>query len=145
MVNKIYTTQNSNETRALGKQIGKTISLSKSGPKVLCLYGELGAGKTTFIQGLAEGLGIVKRILSPTFILMRQYAMRNSKTFYHLDCYRLEKVEDLGLSDIIKDEHNIIAIEWAEKTKDLLPNKRTDIYFERVGENKRKIILYERH
>lgn len=140
MVYKILTTRCPEETRSLGEEIGKTL---KTG-EILCLYGELGSGKTTFIQGLARGLGIQRRIISPTFIFIREYPTEGGIFFYHIDCYRIEnekQTKDLGLKDLIENSQNILAIEWAEKIKKLLPKKRIDIYFENRGERKRKIII----
>lgn len=157
MVSKRYTTQNSKETRALGTKF----AISLKGGEVVCLYGNLGAGKTTFTQGLALGLGIPKNITSPTFILIREYQVnktltRNSSTrnslthqhitLYHLDCYRLENSTDalsLGLSDLFNNPNNIIVIEWAERIKELLPERRIDIYFENVGDDERKIKIIQ--
>lgn len=141
MVNKIFTTKSAEETGSLGEKIGKDLSSSKGG-EIFCLYGELGAGKTTFIQGIAKGLGIEKQVTSPTFILMRTYPLKKGKTFYHLDCYRLEnssQTRNLGLEEIFNDPHNITCIEWAERIKNLLPPKRTDIFFKNTGEDKREI------
>ena len=130
-------TKNAKETFELGKSIGSSL---KKG-EVLAFTGGLGAGKTTFIQGLAEGLGIKNRIVSPTFILMRSYG-----NFYHLDLYRLEnniekEVENLGLFDIWKDNDNIVAIEWAEKLGSKWPENTKWIEFENVDENIRKITI----
>lgn len=121
----------------MGREIGSSL---KQG-EILALVGDLGAGKTVFVQGVAHGLGIKNRIVSPTFILMRKY-----NNFYHVDLYRLEgdvekEVENLGLLDILKDKNNIVAIEWAEKIKDLLPGNTTLIHFENLGEDERKIII----
>ncbi len=110
---------------------------------VLALHGDLGSGKTTFIQGLAKGLGIEKKIISPTFIIMRTYQI-TPKTFYHVDLYRIKDekdIRDLGLIELMKDPQNLFAIEWPEKIKSLLPQKRLDIFFEYLDENKRKIIF----
>ena len=103
----------------------------------------MGAGKTTFIQGLAESLG-VKKIISPTFILMRKY--EGAKPLYHLDVYRLEKnveeeVRNLGVEDFWGKDKNIVVIEWAEKIKDMLPSNTTWITFENLGEDVRKVII----
>lgn len=99
--------------------------------------GDLGAGKTTFVQGLAEGLGIKERILSPTFILMREYG-----NLYHVDLYRLEEgideeVRNLGLTDIWGKKDNIVIIEWAEKITDLLPENTIWMNFEILDEGRR--------
>lgn len=113
------------------------------GGEILALSGDLGAGKTTFIQGLAKGLGINQKIVSPTFILMRSY--QGKFDFYHLDLYRLEgnieaQVRDLGVFDLMKDSKNVIAIEWAEKL-DGWPEDIKWIKFENVNDDERKIIL----
>ncbi len=116
----------------------------KSGT-IIAMSGGLGAGKTTFIQGLAEGLGVKTKIISPTFILMRTYKRDGKPNFYHVDVYRLEgdvkkEVENLGLFDVWRG-NNIIAIEWAEKIKELLPKETMWISFENVSENERKIVI----
>lgn len=134
-------TKNAKETFELGEKIGSDLS----GGVVLAFTGDLGAGKTTFIQGLAHGLGIKSKIISPTFILMRTYK-GNKFNFYHLDLYRLEgnienQVKDLGLEDIWIEKDNVIAIEWAEKAKELLPQNTKYIKIENVGESERKFII----
>lgn len=130
-------TNSAKETQKLGEKISADL---KPG-SILALYGELGSGKTTFIQGLARGLGIKKRIISPTFVFIRQYPTKN-RIFYHVDLYRIDGVIDiqgLGLKDIFADSRAIVAIEWAEKIKEVLPKKRIDIFFEYLGEGQRKI------
>ena len=134
---KIIFTNNFEETQDLGKEFAKTLK----GGETVALYGNLGGGKTTFTQGLALGLGIKKRIISPTFIIIRTYALR-PKTFYHIDLYRIETADDirgLGIDEIINNSNNIVVVEWAEKMKNFLPKERIDIYFEYLDENKRKI------
>ena len=119
---------------------------------MLALSGELGSGKTTFVQGLAYGLGIKKRIISPTFILARKYELglkaksSKLKAFYHVDLYRLEEnvedeVRNLGIDEFWKNPENIIAIEWAGKIKSMIPKKATWLRFENLGEDKRKITI----
>lgn len=127
--------------------MGRKIGSSLEGGKILALTGNLGAGKTTFIQGLASGLGIKNKIVSPTFILMRQYdqGLRQLK-LRHLDLYRLEndiekEVENLGLFDMWEDKDSIIAIEWAEKIKSLLPKETVFVNFENLDKNKRRITI----
>lgn len=110
---------------------------------VLALYGDLGSGKTTFIQGLAKGLGIEKKIISPTFIIMRTYEA-NLRTFYHVDLYRIKDekdIRDLGLIELMQDPQNLFAIEWPEKVEKILPKKRINLYFTYLEDNKRQIII----
>lgn len=137
MDNKIYTTSSSEETKNLGKQLAKEL---KPGD-FLAFYGNLGSGKTTFIQGLAEGLGIKRRIISPTFIIVRHFSFKKGN-FYHVDLYRTETNNDLlsvGLDEIIEDKTNIVALEWAEKLGDLLPQNRYEIDCKYIDEYKREI------
>lgn len=141
-------TKNAGETQAFGEKIGRNLISQKIKSKIFCLYGDLGAGKTTFIQGLAKGLGIKKRITSPTFMFVKQYEMRDVpdrshlSRFYHIDLYRIEKTEEadgLGLEEIFNEPKTIIAIEWAERIKKILPKERTDIYFQYLDNDQRKI------
>ncbi len=116
---------------------------------VIALYGDLGAGKTVFVQGLAKGLKIKRNITSPTFVFMRSYPFTFKKkllTFYHLDLYRGEEKSDfesLGLQEVFSQDA-IIVLEWAEKIKNSLPKKRVDISIEKIDEKKRRIKI-ERH
>jgi len=128
-------TKSAQETKKFGEQFARKI---KSGG-VVCLYGDLGAGKTTLVQGIARGLGIKKRVTSPTFILMRQY-----DNLYHIDLYRLDEVKNLGLEELWQDEKNILLIEWAEKIESILPNNRWVIQLKQMGENEREITV-KRH
>ena len=115
---------------------------------IICLYGDLGCGKTTFTQGFAGYFGI-KRIISPTFVIIKKYQVSSIKyqaikTIYHIDLYRLENVEEIkavGLEEIINDKNAIVIIEWAERMGELLPKNRIDIKFRYVGENEREIIV----
>lgn len=117
-------TTSAKETQKIGAE------LAKSGARIVCLYGELGSGKTTFTQGFAKGLGITSRLLSPTFIIVRRYDIPSSeKYFCHVDLYRVNNIGDLGLEEIFADPHAFVVIEWADRLRDMLPKKRIDIYF----------------
>lgn len=133
-------TKSAEDTQKLGQEIG----LSLKGGEILALVGDLGTGKTTFMQGLAKELGIKKQIISPTFILMRTYQISDEKNLYHLDLYRFEKNVDqelinLGITDIWERPENIVVIEWADKAKGFLPEKTKWIYFENISEDERRI------
>ena len=137
------------ETQKLGQTTGNHLIKAgkKEKPQVLTLYGELGSGKTTFVQGLAKAIGIPRRIVSPTFILMRRYPLtiKNFSWLYHIDLYRLETeadLADLGLPEIFADPAAIVAIEWAERLKPSLPKNRTDISFT-IKNEERKILIKE--
>jgi len=114
---------------------------------ILALTGDLGSGKTTFIQGFCKGAGIKKRITSPTFVIVKSYKLKvkSYKSIYHIDCYRIQKPKELlklGFKEIINNPQNIVLIEWAEKLKKILPKKINWIRFEYGKKlNERKIIV----
>lgn len=132
-----YKTISLGQTKKLAAFLAEEI-LKQKKPKtknavILALTGDLGSGKTAFVQGFLRAAGIKKRIISPTFILMRKIKIpirrsadkiRISKTAYHIDCYRIQEPEELaalGLKKIFKNQANIVFIEWAERIKKLLP------------------------
>ena len=121
---KIHT-NSAEETQNTGSLFAKKLT----GGDIILLYGNLGAGKTTFVQGIAKGLGITKRIISPTFIIIRSYELpknQKAKRFYHIDLYRTETDDDLkglGIDEILSDKEAIVAIEWPEKLGTFLPKK----------------------
>jgi tRNA threonylcarbamoyladenosine biosynthesis protein TsaE len=114
-------TKNEAETLNLGKDLARQFK----GGEVVALSGDLGAGKTIFTKGLAQGLGYKKVITSPTFVLMKVYNPDNAavKNFVHVDCYRIDGEDDLygiGFNDYLGRSDTVVAIEWAEKIKGLL-------------------------
>jgi tRNA threonylcarbamoyladenosine biosynthesis protein TsaE len=133
----IVDTEGEEQTEALGAQLASCL---KPGD-LLALYGELGAGKTCLVRGLARGLGVDESIVaSPSFTLINEYEGRQSLA--HLDCYRLsspEDIEELGLDDYFAGER-ILVIEWAERIPDL-PGEGMNITIEWVDENRRRIRL----
>ncbi|MBU1102297.1 tRNA (adenosine(37)-N6)-threonylcarbamoyltransferase complex ATPase subunit type 1 TsaE [Patescibacteria group bacterium] len=142
-----FITKSAVDTQKLAGKLIKDLFGKRRGALVLALQGELGAGKTTFIQGLAKALKIKERVLSPTFVIMKRFEIRKLgnleiENLYHIDCYRIEKPEDLlilGFEEIIKNSKNIVVIEWAEKIKSILPQSIIWIEFEHLGEDRRKI------
>lgn len=151
MVNiKEYFTSSAAQTKKVAKMLAKRFLKFKKKNRalILALKGDLGSGKTTFLQGWAQGLGIKERILSPTFILMKKFDIKSSsspfKHFYHIDCYRIRRVKeilDLDFKKIVSCPQNIVAVEWAEKIKRILPAETIWINFEFINKNKRKIIF----
>jgi tRNA threonylcarbamoyladenosine biosynthesis protein TsaE len=140
-----FITKNFEETQQLaGRLLDQITILPHSGALVLALKGELGAGKTTFIQGLGKTLGIKDKILSPTFVIMKRFETGNKRfdNLYHLDCYRLRDERDLvelGFEEILKNKNNLVVIEWPERIKKVLPADTMWLEFEHGGEDIRKI------
>lgn len=135
-----YLSHSENETKQIAKDLVK-----KTKGHIFALTGEMGAGKTIFVQGFAKGLGITEKIISPTFVLIRQHRiLKSEKTLYHIDLYRLDRVEDLkqlGLSEILDGENNIVLIEWAEKIKEL-PRSSIKINITKDGNQGRIITIF---
>jgi len=110
---------------------------------VLALEGELGAGKTEFTKGFVKGLGIKNKITSPTFVLMKPYKFLGG-ILYHLDAYRLNNHNDLevlGVSELMKDPHNILLIEWSDRVKKILPRKHIKIHIDHLDKTTRKLTI----
>jgi len=143
---KKYTTKSAKQTQKLGEKLAKEIlalrlaSLAQgknNSVVVFGLSGNLGGGKTTFLQGFAKGLGIKEKILSPTFVIMKRFG-----TFYHFDCYRFDKPDDileLGWEEIILNPENIVAVEWPEKIAKALPKNTIFINFKFIDEKTREV------
>lgn len=130
------------KTEKSTKDAGTLLAKDLDGKNVLCLFGELGSGKTVFTKGIAEGLGIKKRILSPTFVIIREYQIpKSEKILYHIDLYRLEtekEVINAGIVSLFEDKNNIVVLEWAEKLGNLLPSARIEVKF-KVTDDERTI------
>ncbi|MFH0852235.1 MAG: tRNA (adenosine(37)-N6)-threonylcarbamoyltransferase complex ATPase subunit type 1 TsaE [bacterium] len=149
MERQIFITKSAVETQKLAADIIKRLTGKKTGKNalVLALQGELGGGKTTFVQGMAKALGVKEKITSPTFVILRHFnilASRHFSNFYHIDCYRLDNpkdLADLGLGEILKDPENLVVIEWADKVKSLIPKGAVWVRFEWVSEEERKLTI----
>lgn len=130
--------RSADETKSLG---GLLAPLLVPGD-VLVMSGDLGAGKTTFVQGLAKGLGIVERVTSPTFVLMKEYP-GGRFPLMHLDVYRLGKVQeviDLGIDEYL-DPSYVVVVEWGDKVEPLLPQDHLTIELIHEGGDVRIITL----
>lgn len=128
-------------------EFGKNLSAQLKGGDILLLEGELGAGKTTLVKGLAAGLGISYEITSPTFTLMNIYPVNSDKikTLVHIDTYRLkdeEELTEIGVEDYLGKPDALCIIEWPEKIAGLLKNKKTTVVtIEHSENNQRKITI----
>ncbi len=128
------------------KELAQKLAQNLSGGEVICLMGELGSGKTTFVQGLAKGLGVKAPIISPTFTLVREYSGR--LPLFHVDAYRLngltvdEVQRQVGLWDYM-ERGGVVAIEWADLIADTLPPERLDIIFSHTVNG--RLIQFEPH
>jgi len=129
-------TNSAAETKRLAAALAKKLK----GGEVLALYGNLGSGKTTFVQGFVGGLGIKDRVQSPTFVFIRFYGEKPK--IVHVDLYRIdfmEEVSDLGLEELLGNKDTVCLIEWPEKIKSLLPKDVFEIKFSYISEDIRKI------
>jgi len=140
------------QTKKIGEILAQEALKTKSkSALVFALEGDLGSGKTSFIQGFARGLGIKERVLSPTFVLMKRFPVPKNglrpepKELYHFDCYRIEnekEILNLGFRKIISNPENIVVIEWADRIKKILPEDSIKIKFGFVDEKTRKISFF---
>lgn len=146
----VYKSESFRQTKNFAVQMAKEISTTKfraKGAVVLTLRGNLGSGKTTFTQGFLKGLGIKKKITSPTFVIQKNYKLKAKgyKLAYHIDCYRIKKSQELlilGIKEIFDNPKNIVLIEWPERISGILPKERIRINF-KYGkkENERKVVI----
>lgn len=140
-------TKSAKETGAFARKLAVDLA-NRKGPLVLALRGDLGAGKTTFTQSFAKALGVKKRILSPTFLIMKRFPLKagNFQNLYHIDAYRIkaQDLKKLDISEILKGQ-NIVLIEWADRVREILPKGTIWIRFEHgERENERKITTNRR-
>ena len=131
-----YTSRSVNDTI----RIAEDLESEKFPNMVICLYGELGSGKTVFTKGFANAMEIEDTITSPTFNIIKEYNS-GELPLYHMDVYRLEETdESVGIEDYF-NKGGITIIEWADIIKDRLPEKRLDIKFKFIDEDKRVLVL----
>ena len=134
----VVVSRSEEETESLGEKLAAKLR----GGDVILLYGELGAGKTAFVRGLARGLGAAAdEVSSPTFTLIQEYA--GDRTLYHVDLYRVDTAEadDLGLDELTSGD-GVVAVEWAERWKGR-PARAVEVRIEHQGEDERRIIVSE--
>ncbi len=120
-------------------EIAQNFESEKFPNMIICLNGELGSGKTMFVKGIANALGIEETITSPTFNIIKEYD--GELPLYHLDVYRLDgNTSGVGIEEYFT-KGGVVVIEWAEMIESILPPERLDIQFKVAGENKRVLII----
>ena len=133
-----FITESPEETEAVGREL-----IRDFGPdQLFCLIGPLAAGKTTLVKGMARELEIEKTIVSPSYVLLREYG--GSSDLFHLDLFRINSGAEFieaGLEDYLLKDSGTVVIEWAGRIEEILPEGRVDVRFELAGEKRRKITV----
>ncbi len=132
------------DTKRFAQDFLAKLSVDGKQATVVGLYGNLGSGKTTFVQCVAELLGVKEHLTSPTFVILKSYKLKtkNYKLLHHIDAYRLksgEELRKLGFEELLRDPKNLILIEWADIVADILPADHIELNFEFVDDSTRKI------
>ncbi len=124
------------QTRRMGRHLGVALQAGD----VICLQGDLGAGKTTFVQGVAQGWGSRDAVSSPTFILVNVYRREEEAQLFHMDAYRLDSAPEAAELDLdLMLAQGPLLIEWPERIRGLVPHERLWIKFEHVDEEEREM------
>ena len=135
-----FETASPQETQRLGAALGRLLRADA----IITLAGDLGAGKTTFVQGLGKGLGVAATITSPTFVLINRYRTADGRQLQHADCYRLANAPlemwDAGLSDLFLSD-DVVVVEWADRIPGLLPPDYLEIAIEHGDGDLRRFLV----
>ena len=132
-----YITENETQTEELGAEFAKKLS----GGAVIAMYGDLGAGKTAFVRGMARGMGLSCRVSSPTFTIVNEYL--GDRELIHFDMYRLQSADelfDIGWEDYIA-RGAVCAVEWSENVKDAFFGDEIEVIIDKLGDNQRQITI----
>jgi tRNA threonylcarbamoyladenosine biosynthesis protein TsaE len=124
------------QTRRIGMRLGEVLQVGD----VICLQGDLGAGKTTFVQGIAQGWGSLDAVSSPTFIIVNVYRRKDQACLFHMDAYRLEstlEAEELDLDAMLSQ--GPLLIEWPERMDGLVPSEHLWVHLEHIAEEEREM------
>jgi len=140
-----YTTQSAEETIALGRKLAASLKNAR----MVVLRGDLGAGKTTLVKGIAEGLQAASQddVTSPTFTLVHEYRGLEVSLF-HVDLYRIDtprELDTLGLDELFAENGNLVLLEWGEKFPRFVNECDVEIRIERYGDQQRSILVKSRH
>lgn len=139
-----YTLRSPEETAAFAHDFIAGLEAEQKNATTICLYGDLGSGKTTFVKAAAKALGIQEIVTSPTFVIEKIYDLdtKNFERLFHIDAYRLKEGSELlalGWNEIIANPQHIIFIEWPKYVADVLPTKRHNLTFTFVDEHTRRL------
>ena len=133
----VYISNSAAETEAIGAEFAKTLT----GGAVIAMYGDLGAGKTAFVRGMARGMGLECRVSSPTFTIVNEYL--GDRELIHFDMYRLQSADelfDIGWEDYIA-RGAVCAVEWSENVKDAFFGDEIEVIIDKLGDNQRQITI----
>ena len=133
----IFVTENERETSELGESLARELAPGA----VIALYGELGAGKTAFVRGLAKGMGLLARVSSPTFTIVNEYP--GEVPLFHFDMYRLsieDELFEIGWEDYLR-RGGVCAVEWSENVPGAFPPDTIYVRIEKTGEDQRRIVI----
>ena len=133
----VYISNSAAETEAIGAEFAKTLT----GGAVIAMYGDLGAGKTAFVRGMARGMGLDCRVSSPTFTIVNEYL--GDRELIHFDMYRLQSADelfDIGWEDYIA-RGAVCAVEWSENVKDAFFGDEIEVIIDKLGDNQRQITI----
>jgi tRNA threonylcarbamoyladenosine biosynthesis protein TsaE len=141
VVTSDHITHSADETLAFGRALVHELAP----PKLVVLRGDLGAGKTTLVKGIAEGFHAAEQedVTSPTFTLIHEYRGQEA-TIYHIDLYRIDterELATLGIDELLCDQHALVLIEWGEKFPRFVRERDVEIAIERLSENERRITV----
>jgi len=130
--------RSADQTRRFGMRLGRMLQNGD----VLCFSGDLGSGKTTFIQGIAQGWGSVDQVTSPTFVLVNEYYRMDGSTLFHMDAYRIDSTLEAEELDIDRMLHQgVLVVEWAERIDSILPKERLTIKMAWVADEQRSLVM----
>ncbi len=134
----VYQTKNESETEALGERLARNLP---PGGAVVALYGELGAGKTAFVRGMARGLGVTAQVVSPTFTIVNEYP--GPRELFHFDMYRLggaDELFDIGWEDYLARD-GVCAVEWSENVPGAFDGSEVRVTIEKTGDDARLVTV----
>jgi len=131
-----FFSRSAEQTRRIGGRLGQGLEAGD----LICLQGELGAGKTTIVQGIAQGWGTLDGVTSPTFVLVNEYRRPDGGLLFHFDAYRVESIpeaEELDIERMLSE--GALVVEWPERVKSIFPDEALWILMEHVAEEQRRI------